>query len=181
MLSTNLSDSTSVDYKMKPEMVKVSLDQFGKWFYKNLLLVLTFSGVFLGLIIGVVLRSADLDKQTILYIAYPGELFMRLLKLMILPLIIASLITGNFIYFFNNLFIWLFIHLFIFSFIYSGAASLNAKLNGMIAIRTIVYFLATSLISALIGNPLFIYLLYVCLFILNLRTRFGPDYPSGIT
>ena len=28
-------------------------------------------------------------------IAYPGELFMRLLKLMILPLVIASLIAGS--------------------------------------------------------------------------------------
>ena len=33
----------------------------------------------------------------------------------------------------------------------SGAASLNAKMNGMIALRTIVYFLVTSLISALLG------------------------------
>ena len=32
-----------------------------------------------------------------------------------------------------------------------GAASLNAKMNGMIALRTIVYFLVTSLISAIIG------------------------------
>jgi len=29
-------------------------------------------------------------------ISYPGELFMRLLKLMILPLVIASLISGKF-------------------------------------------------------------------------------------
>ena len=35
-----------------------------------------------------------------------------------------------------------------------GAASLNAKMNGMIALRTIVYFLVTSLISALIGLAL---------------------------
>ncbi len=33
----------------------------------------------------------------------------------------------------------------------AGAASLNAKMNSMIALRTIVYFLTTSLISALIG------------------------------
>lgn len=32
-----------------------------------------------------------------------------------------------------------------------GAASLNAKMNGMIALRTIIYFLVTSLISSLIG------------------------------
>ena len=35
-----------------------------------------------------------------------------------------------------------------------GAASLNAKMNGMIALRTIVFFLTTSLISALIGLAL---------------------------
>ena len=56
-------------------------------------------------------------------LSYPGELFMKLLQLMILPLIIASLITGS--------------------------ASLNAKLNGKIAVRTIIYFLSTSLLSSL--------------------------------
>jgi len=50
---------------------------------------------------------------------------MRLLKLMILPLIIASLVTG--------------------------AASLNAKINGKMALRTIMFFLITSLISAIVG------------------------------
>ena len=34
---------------------------------------------------------------------------------------------------------------------FAGAASLNAKMNGMIALRTIIYFLVTSLISALLG------------------------------
>ena len=56
-------------------------------------------------------------------LSYLGELFMKLLQLMILPLIIASLITGS--------------------------ASLNAKLNGKIAVRTIIYFLSTSLLSSL--------------------------------
>ena len=49
----------------------------------------------LGVLAGLLLRPLDLEVETIAYIAYPGELFMRLLKLMILPLIIASLITGN--------------------------------------------------------------------------------------
>ena len=38
----------------------------------------------------------------------------------------------------------------------SGAASLNAKMNGMIALRTVALFLATSLVSALIGLVLVI-------------------------
>ena len=39
----------------------------------------------------------------------------------------------------------------IFFLFFAGAASLNAKMNGMIALRTIIYFLVTSLISALLG------------------------------
>jgi len=115
-------------FKMKPEVQQVTIERFKTWLQQNLLLVITFSGVSFGVLIGILLRRYDLDPATINYIGYPGELFMRLLKLMILPLIIASLITG--------------------------AASLNAKMNGMIALRTIVYFLATSLISALIGLAL---------------------------
>lgn len=53
----------------------------------------------MGVVVGVLLRPYELDNLSISYIAYPGELFMRLLKLMILPLIIASLITGKFFIF----------------------------------------------------------------------------------
>ena len=105
-----------------PEM---TLDRMRNWLNENLLLILTFAGVLGGFLLGIFLRIMDLSEESILLIAYPGELFMRLLKLMILPLIIASLITG--------------------------AASLNAKMNGMIALRTILYFIATSLISACVG------------------------------
>lgn len=50
---------------------------------------------------------------------------MRVLKLMILPLIIASLIAGS--------------------------ASLNAKMSGKIAIRTLLYFILTSMFNAFLG------------------------------
>merc|ERR1719394_1163406 len=115
-------------FTMKPGMKKASIDLFMAWLKRNMLLVITFAGVSLGVLVGLLLRKYQLDSVTVSYIAYPGELFMRLLKLMILPLIIASLITGS--------------------------ASLNAKMNGMVALRTIVYFLVTSLISALIGLAL---------------------------
>ena len=81
---------------MKPEMKKVSTELFMGWLKRNLLLVITFLGVFLGVMVGLLLRRYELDSMTVMYIAYPGELFMRLLKLMILPLIIASLITGKY-------------------------------------------------------------------------------------
>lgn len=53
---------------------------------------------------------------------------MRILKLLILPLIISSLIAGS--------------------------ASLNARLNGRIALRTLIYFLVTSVINAVLGVAL---------------------------
>ena len=81
-------------FKLKPEMSQTTFTNLRSWLKENLLLVITFSGVFLGVFIGIVLKPLDLDNISISYIAYPGELFMRLLKLMILPLIIASLITG---------------------------------------------------------------------------------------
>lgn len=77
---------------------------------------------------GLSLRQFDLSKDAILLISYPGEIFMRILKLMILPLIIASLITGS--------------------------ASINAKMNGKIALRTFVYFASTSMFNALLGVSL---------------------------
>ena len=76
-------------------MSQTTFSNLRAWLKENLLLVITFSGVFLGVLIGVLLKPLDLEPLTVSYLAYPGELFMRLLKLMILPLIIASLITGK--------------------------------------------------------------------------------------
>lgn len=49
----------------------------------------------LGIGFGVLVREygalSNLDK---VYFAFPGELLMRMLKLIILPLIISSMITG---------------------------------------------------------------------------------------
>ncbi|KAL7646191.1 UNVERIFIED_CONTAM: hypothetical protein RMT77_003092 [Armadillidium vulgare] len=95
------------------------------WIRRNLLLILTFSGVICGVGCGFLIRVFEPDKTVILLLAYPGELFIRMLKLMILPLVIASLIAGS--------------------------ASLNAKCNGRIVIRTVSYFLVTSLLNAILG------------------------------
>ncbi|KAK0175455.1 hypothetical protein PV327_009203 [Microctonus hyperodae] len=99
-----------------------------KWMRENMLLMVTLSGVMLGIILGFGLRPLGLGDDAVMLISYPGELFMRLLKLMILPLVIASLI--------------------------SGSASLNARMNGKIAVRTLVYFILTSLLNAILGVAL---------------------------
>jgi len=37
----------------------------------------------------------ELSSDAVMLVSYPGELFMRLLKMLILPLIVASIITGK--------------------------------------------------------------------------------------
>ncbi|XP_044871169.1 excitatory amino acid transporter 2 isoform X2 [Mauremys mutica] len=63
---------------------------------KNLLLSLTVFGVIMGAVCGGLLRLATpIDPDIIMLIAFPGDILMRMLKMLILPLIISSLITGN--------------------------------------------------------------------------------------
>lgn len=100
----------------------------GQFVSENKLILVTLSGVIVGVVLGFTLRPLALSADAIMLIAYPGELFMRVLKLMILPLVIASLI--------------------------SGSSSLNAKLNGKIALRTFAYFALTSLLNAILGTTL---------------------------
>lgn len=50
----------------------------------------------LGIGLGVVVREyASLSYLHKQYFGFPGEILMRMLKLVILPLIISSMITGN--------------------------------------------------------------------------------------
>uniref|UniRef100_A0A8C4J843 Amino acid transporter n=1 Tax=Dromaius novaehollandiae TaxID=8790 RepID=A0A8C4J843_DRONO len=61
----------------------------------NCLLLSTVTAMVLGIGVGVLVREygklSNLDK---FYFAFPGEVLMRMLKLIILPLIISSMITG---------------------------------------------------------------------------------------
>ncbi len=69
--------------------------QFLDWIKTNLLLVLTVLGVVLGGIIGFAGRAANPSDEVIMFISFPGDVLMRMLKMLILPLIISSLIGGE--------------------------------------------------------------------------------------
>lgn len=54
------------------------------------------TGVFLGSIAGMLLRHiSPLPPDVIMIIAFPGEILMRMLKMLILPLVVSSLVTGG--------------------------------------------------------------------------------------
>ena len=57
---------------------------------------MTIAGVVLGVLFGFVLRKAEPSEDTIMLISFPGEILMRALKMLILPLIVSSLIVGKF-------------------------------------------------------------------------------------
>lgn len=71
------------------------------------------------------LRPYQLGGDTLMLISYPGELFMRVLNLVILPLIIASLIASS--------------------------SSIDKKMSGKIVVRTLLYFVLNSMFNALLG------------------------------
>lgn len=72
-----------------------------KYLKSNLLTILTISAVVLGLAVGAILRTAILDEnnpkfsdRTVLYVNFIGDIFLRILKALILPLIISSLVAA---------------------------------------------------------------------------------------
>ncbi|RMC19480.1 hypothetical protein DUI87_04092 [Hirundo rustica rustica] len=93
---------------------------------KNWLLLSTVAAVLAGIGFGVLVREhgklSNLDK---FYFAFPGELLMRMLKLIILPLIISSMITG--------------------------VAALDSNISGKIGLRAVVYYLSTTVIAVILG------------------------------
>ncbi|KAM4652812.1 excitatory amino acid transporter 2-like [Discoglossus pictus] len=93
---------------------------------RNLLLILTIAGVILGSVFGCLLRLLPpLDGNILILISFPGDILMRMLKMLILPLIISSLI--------------------------SGLAGLDAKSSGRMGTRAMVYYMSTTVLAALLG------------------------------
>jgi len=65
------------------------------WSRKNAFLLVTIVSVLVGIVLGLLLRLyADLNEIEKSYVGFPGEIFLRMIKLLILPLIVSSLISS---------------------------------------------------------------------------------------
>ncbi|TFJ96147.1 oxidoreductase [Platysternon megacephalum] len=105
---------------------KPCLAQRCAWLTRNLLLTLTILGVILGAVFGGLLRLLPpLDEDLLVLISFPGDILMRMLKMLILPLVISSLI--------------------------SGLAGLDAKSSGHMGTRAMVYYMSTTVLAAVLG------------------------------
>ncbi|KAM7078434.1 neutral amino acid transporter A isoform 1-T1 [Molossus nigricans] len=86
---------------------------------QNALVLLTVSGVVAGAGLGAALRGLGLNRTQVIYLAFPGEMLLRMLRMIILPLVVCSLV--------------------------SGAASLDASALGRLGGVAIAYFGLTTL------------------------------------
>ncbi|KAK6470618.1 neutral amino acid transporter B(0)-like [Huso huso] len=109
----------------KKEAAGSAMNRVKKVVMANLLVILTVAGVIIGVVIGLGVRNVELSKAHILYFGFPGELLIRLLKMIIIPLVVCSLV--------------------------SGAASIDPKALGKLGGWAMLFFLVTTLIASAIG------------------------------
>jgi Na+/H+-dicarboxylate symporter len=109
-----------------------------KCILSNLMLLFLLLGIITGIVLGACLRinynwsddqENDADrleaKRKRMYLGFPGELFLRMLKCMIIPLIVSSLI--------------------------SGLAGLPTKSAGKIGGLAVAYYMLTTLLAVILG------------------------------
>ncbi|KAL5962353.1 Excitatory amino acid transporter 2 [Taenia solium] len=68
------------------------LRELWKLLKNNLLMLLTVLAVVVGIVLGIILQKANPSDGVLLWVGMPGEIFIRLLKLTIVPLIVATVI-----------------------------------------------------------------------------------------
>lgn len=81
------------DYDLSHPSVFGRVKQFLR---SNLLTILTVVGVLGGTLIGIILRNntGKWTEREVMYLQYPGDLFLRMLKCLIVPLLIASITSA---------------------------------------------------------------------------------------
>ncbi|XP_027883598.1 excitatory amino acid transporter 4 isoform X1 [Xiphophorus couchianus] len=110
---------------MRQRIGSISRKSLKGFFRRNLFVLFTVASVALGVILGFALRPHNLSMREIKYFSFPGELLMRMLKMLVLPLIVSSLVTG--------------------------ISSLDRRASGKMGVRAVVYYMVTTLIAVFIG------------------------------
>ncbi|CAJ0610500.1 unnamed protein product [Cylicocyclus nassatus] len=94
---------------------------------ENVLLIFTVLGVVAGIILGISLRDPDAkwSKRHLSYLRFPGDVFVQMLKMLILPLIMSSIITS--------------------------LASVDSNTAGKLGMISLVYYFLTTMMAVILG------------------------------
>ena len=109
---------------MKPKLSKESVVGCMKG---NILTIATMVGVICGVVLGILLRTRaePWSPREAMYVSYVGKLFLQMLKCVIIPLIIPSLI--------------------------SSVGSLDLNLSGRVGGRAVAYYMITTVLAVILG------------------------------
>ncbi|KAM6225445.1 excitatory amino acid transporter 1 [Rhynchocyon petersi] len=109
----------------KKKVQNLTKEDVKSYLFRNAFVLLTVTAVIVGTILGFTLRPYKMSYREVKYFAFPGELLMRMLQMLVLPLIISSLVTGM--------------------------AALDSKASGKMGMRAVVYYMTTTIIAVVIG------------------------------
>lgn len=130
--STAASSPTAGSDHKEPEKVTLETDKdpgrsapCSTLLKQNAVLFLTLIGVVLGFAVGFGVREAKPSSDALMWIGMPGDLFMRMLNMMIVPLIVGSVI--------------------------SGTASLDPKSNGKMSLVAFLWIAGTNTLACILA------------------------------
>ncbi|XP_061472433.1 excitatory amino acid transporter 1 isoform X1 [Rhineura floridana] len=109
----------------KKKVQSITKEDVKSYLLRNFFVMFTIIAVIVGVILGFCLRSYHFSYREVKYFSFPGELLMRMLQMLVLPLIVSSLVTG--------------------------VAALDSKASGKMGLRAVIYYMSTTIIAVLIG------------------------------
>ncbi|XP_030639919.1 excitatory amino acid transporter 4 isoform X3 [Chanos chanos] len=106
-------------------MCSITWESTRAFLCRNTFVIFTVAAVAIGVLLGFALRPHNLSVREIKYFSFPGELLMRMLQMLVLPLIVSSLVTG--------------------------ISALDSKASGKMGVRAVVYYMVTTFIAVFTG------------------------------
>ncbi|XP_028313633.1 excitatory amino acid transporter 1-like isoform X2 [Gouania willdenowi] len=110
---------------VKNQVQNITKNDVKTFFIRNSFVIFTVAAVIIGIILGFSLRPYHFSYREIKFFSFPGELLMRMLQMLVLPLLVSSLITG--------------------------IAALDSRASGKMGMRAVVYYTTTTVIAVFIG------------------------------